>query len=169
MMRSLTALILASAVGSAWGQMAAPLPGAANFQPAVETLLLGNADFPGGLARGVEPFLAGNTTDGFLANRNGFSGFAILLTQDTPFADLGPAARDFFEMGYDTLLPLYLAADEVLVPLAEPGLPVTKPIADAVVELALLAALESGGSDAALATRVAMNRLTDAGTLPGLE
>lgn len=169
MTRSLLALVLASAIGSAWGQMAAPVPGAANFQPAVETLLLGNAQFPGGLARGADPFLAGNTTEGFLANRNGFSGFAILLTQDTPFADLGPAARDFFEMGYDTLLPLYLAADEVLIPLAEPGRPFTEPLADALVDLAMLASLEARGSNAALSTGVGMNALTDASALPGLE
>lgn len=164
MIRSISALALALSMGSAWGQTA-PNLGLGNLQPAISTFVVGSPSFPGGLANAARPFSAGNTTDGFLANRNGFSGFAVELTRDTPAAELGTTMENLFAMGYDTLLPLYVSADEVLIPLAEPGLPLTTPVADLIEAFAQVAFMDGG----VFGSVEGLSAMTGSATLPGLE
>lgn len=126
MKRSLLALALLAAAGSASAQMSMP-----NFANALSTYVAGSPQFPGGMAAAGQNFLAGNVTRGFEAGRNGFSGFAVLSTEGTPLAPLGTTAEQSSLDFYNTLLPLYLAMDEPAMQLAAMGTPVTVPVSGA--------------------------------------
>ncbi len=131
MKRSLLALALLAVAGSASAQAAG---GALRINRAVATLVAGNVRFPDGLAGSVPFFLAGNTTQGFLAGRNGFSGFVVVLTENAPALDgLRENSVQMFNNFYDALLPTYTALDKVLIPLAEPAAPITGPVGTTVV------------------------------------
>ena len=120
MKKILFALTLLAVAGSASAQ--------SRVGSALSTFVSGNTQFPGGLAAAGQLFLAGQVTPGFAAGRNGFSGLAVISTQDTPLAPLGLAAEQQFLTFYNTLLPLYLALDRPAAELAAFGVPVTRPL-----------------------------------------
>ncbi|WP_273456313.1 hypothetical protein [Nevskia ramosa] len=148
MKRSMFALALFAVAGSYSTQtLAAP-----NFPGAVATLLSGSAQYPGGLAGSTPFFFAGNTTEGFVAGRNGFSGFAVLATAGTPLEMLGLTAEKSFNKSYDALLPTYIAIDKFAKPLAAPGAALTQPIAAIIVKGAGTVSVALIGNGSAAAT-----------------
>ncbi|WP_295687161.1 hypothetical protein [uncultured Nevskia sp.] len=148
MKRSLFTLALFAVAGSYSAQtFAAP-----NITGAVATLLSGNAQYPGGVAGSTPFFFAGNTTEGFVAGRNGFSGFAVLATAGTPLEMLGLTAEKSFNKTYDALLPTYIVIDKFAKPLAAPGAALTQPVAAIIVKGANTVSVALIGNGAAAAT-----------------
>jgi hypothetical protein len=164
--KTIIGLTLALSAGAASAQMAGPNL-ISNAPAAISTLVLGNSEFQGGLANSARPFLAGNTVDGFAAGNAGARGFAVELTRDTPAAPFGVAADQAFTHGYAVLLPAYVAADRVLIPLAKPGLPLTSRVADAIETFAQFAAID--GRETNFEGMRGLSDMSGSGTLPGLE
>ncbi len=135
MMRSMLAVMLLAATGNSRGQSGLSNPGAGNLQGALTTLFVGSTRFSGGLVGGTEMFLAGHVTEGFKDNTNGFSGFAVLLTQDTPFASFGTNAAQTFQGIYASLVPTYEVFDGPAAQLASLGTPLTQPLSNLLVTL----------------------------------
>ena len=129
MKKSILALALLAAAGTAAAQTSIGPFGVLRGPAATATLLAGNAQFPGGLGNAAPFFLAGNTVDGFAAGRNGFSGFVTVLTENTPrMQGFAAMSVDMFNSTYASLLPLYEAADPVLTRLATPAAPLLTPV-----------------------------------------
>lgn len=165
--RSLVALALLAAAGAASAQTVGPF-GLLNGRGAAAALLAGTPGLPGGLGNSVPIFLAGNTVDGFVAGRNGFNSAAIVLTSDTPrLHGLRDLSVTFFNNGYDALLPLYQAADPLLMRLAGPAEPLLTPVGATIAEAAVQLALVIDGN------ALRLGRLTGTGagsrSLPGLD
>lgn len=133
MTRSLIALALLAMAGSASAQTIGRGIGALQLPQALDTLLTGSPRFQGGLAGGLPAVLAGNTTNGFLAFRNGVSGFAVVLTENSRLAPVGGAVEGLFAGGYEALKPVYLAVDSLTMPLLEPLNPKLQPLVGEVV------------------------------------
>lgn len=129
MKHSLVALALLAAAGTAAAQSSVGPFGLLRGPAATATLLAGNSAYPGGLGNAAPFFLAGNTVTGFAAGRNGFSGFTVVLTENTPrLQGFAAMSVDMFNNTYAALLPLYVAADPVLSTLAAPAAPVLTPV-----------------------------------------
>lgn len=168
MKRSVLALMLLVFAGSSWGQSQSPNFGN-NFRGAVTTFIGGSSAFPGGVTAGTVSFLAGDVTNGFRFNRNGFSGLFVLMTQDTPFAPFGRAAERSFNGFYDFLLPTYMALDGPAMRLAAMGAPLTESLSGAVETFSAVTvgSLNGGGFDSAGSG--ARSSGSGRPTLPGLE
>ncbi len=136
MLRSIIGLMLLAIAGNSWAESRMPNLGVGNFRQAMSVFLQGNSDFPGGIAGGTDAFLSGQITRGFDLNRNGFSGFVVLLTQDTPAEFFGSAAQQSFDGFYDTLLPFYEALDGPAEKFASFSGPFAKPFSNAIVSFA---------------------------------
>ena len=134
MNRSLLALTLLAAAGSASAQTVGGI-GNLRVPQALDTLLTGSKRFQGGLLGGLPALLAGNTTNGFLAFSNGFSGFAVVLTENSRLAPIGTGTEKLFTQGYGALKPLYQGIDNLTVPLLEPLNPRIQPLVIDVVAL----------------------------------
>ncbi len=165
--RSLIALALLAAAGSASAQAAGSF-GLLNGRGAAAALLAGTPGLPGGLGNSVPIFFAGNTVDGFVAGRNGFSSAVIVLTSDTPrLHGLRDASVTFFNTGYNALLPLYEAADPILMRLTGPAEPLLTPLGATIADAAVQIALAIDGN------ALRLGRLTGTGagsrSLPGLD
>ena len=158
MKRSLIAAALLLAAGSAAAAPTAPQFGLLNGRGATAALLAGTPALPGGL---------GNSVDGFAAGRNGFSSAVIVLTADTPrLHGLRDTSVKMFNTFYDTLLPLYQAADPVLVRLTTPAEPLLTPVGATIADAAVQLAIAIDGT----ALRLGNLRSSSAGaSLPGLE
>jgi hypothetical protein len=147
MKRSLIAAALLLAAGAASAAPATlPQFGILNGRGAAAALLVGTPSLPGGLGNAVPLFFAGNSVDGFAAGRNGFSSATIVFTEDTPrLHGLRDSSVQLFNTFYDTLLPLYEAADPFLVKLATPAEPLLTPVGESIVKGAeTLAAIIDG-------------------------
>ncbi|WP_273456311.1 hypothetical protein [Nevskia ramosa] len=127
MKRTLLALALLAAAGSASAQAVGNLSNL-RVPQALDTLLTGSNRFQGGLLGGLPALLAGNTTNGFLAFRNGVSGFAVTLTENSRLEKIGTGTETLFVKGYDALEPLYQKIDNLTVPLLEPLNPKIQPL-----------------------------------------
>ncbi|MCX7071123.1 MAG: hypothetical protein NTW01_09035 [Gammaproteobacteria bacterium] len=167
MKRSLIAAALLLAAGSAAAAPAAPQFGLLNGRGATAALLAGTPALPGGLGNSVPLFFAGNSVDGFAAGRNGFSSAVIVLTADTPrLHGLRDTSVKMFNTFYDTLLPLYQAADPLLVRLTTPAEPLLTPVGATIADAAVQLAIAIDGT----ALRLGNLRSANAGaSLPGLE
>lgn len=166
MKRSLIALALLFAAGTASAQTAQV--GLLNGRGAAAALLAGTPGLPGGLGNSVPIFFTGNTVDGFVAGRNGFSSAVIVLTTDTPrLHGLRDVSVSMFNNFYDTLLPLYEAADPVLMRLTGPAEPLLTPVGAKIADAAVQLAIAIDGN------ALRFGRLIGAGagsrSLPGLE
>ncbi|WP_293374181.1 hypothetical protein [Nevskia sp.] len=161
MKRSILALALLAAAGCASAQSTVFGFGILNGRGAGAALLAGTPALPGGFGGATPLFFAGNTVDGFVAGRNGFSSAVIVLTENTPRLH---ALRDFtvtmFNNSYDALLPTYQAIDPLLMRIAAPGAPLTVPIGATIMNSAtqIAAILNSGAL-----------RLASSNAMPGLE
>lgn len=135
MKRSLLALALLAMAGSASAQRIGSGTSIGNLQvaQALDTLLTGSKRFQGGVAGGLPALLAGNTTNGFLALNNGVTGFAVTLTENSRLAPLGTATETLFVRGYEGLKPLYLAIDNLTMPVLAPLNPKLQPLVGEVV------------------------------------
>lgn len=165
--RSLISLALLAAAGSASAQTIGPF-GILNGRGATAALLAGTPGLPGGLGNSVPVFFAGNSVDGFVAGRNGFSSAVIVLTADTPrLHGLRDASVQMFNNSYDTLLPLYEAADPLLMTLTGPAEPVLTPVGAKIAAAATQLARVIDGN--ALRFSRLVGNGAGARSLPGLE
>lgn len=168
MKHSLVAAALLLAAGTAAAApTTAPQFGLLNGRGAAAALLAGTPGLPGGLGNSVPLFFAGNSVDGFAAGRNGFSSAVIVLTADTPrLHGLRDSSVTMFNTFYDTLLPLYQAADPVLVRLTTPAEPLLTPVGATIADAAVQIAIAIDGT----ALRLGALRSSNASaSLPGLE
>ena len=166
MKHSITAAVLLFAAGTAAAAGALPRFGILNGRGATAALLAGTPSLPGGLGNAVPLLLAGDSSGGLGAIRNGINGALVTLTADTvrlhTLRDIGVKVVD---TSFDSALPFANTVDPLMTRLASKAEPVLSPVGTTVAGTVVLVAGAIDSPGAAL-TGDRVSGVTAA--LPGL-